>query len=253
MQVESIRLAAAWDELLWRSGVLPVREIDLPQATVPGDRVDGVLAGRGLSHRGHGRLAARAERIVRPSRLRQCAVEATMPDLPATRDVDAKQVVGYAGDNSELTRALGCCDALGHERRKQVVHRARLALELQLPQQLHAPDVGRREHFLVAHPAGPRVIHTLCQEVGCATGRARQQQNDDSHPRNSHDSLSRVRDAESYGNRHMSCSRGRPRRSISHRRAFDQTTASRLRSGRRWVEVHDRSTPAVRGVPAGLA
>ena len=107
---------------------------------------------------------------------------------PPLRDVYAKQVVGYAGDNRELTRALGCRDALGHERRKQVVHRARLALELQLPQQLHAPDVGRREHFLVAHPAGPRVIHTLCEEVGRATGRARQQQHDDSHSRNSHDS-----------------------------------------------------------------
>ena len=58
------------------------------------------------------------------------------------RDVDAEQVVGDAGDDGELARALRGGDALGDERREQVVHRARRALELQLPQELHAPDVG---------------------------------------------------------------------------------------------------------------
>ena len=86
----------------------------------------------------------------------------------------------------ELARALRGGDALGDERRKQVVHRARRALELDLPQELHAPDVGLGEDLLVAHPAGAGIVDALGEEVGGAADDARQQQDEHADPGHSH-------------------------------------------------------------------
>jgi hypothetical protein len=46
-------------------------------------------------------------------------------------DVDPEQIVGDAGDDGELACALRGRHASRDERREQVVHRARRALELQ--------------------------------------------------------------------------------------------------------------------------
>ena len=87
-------------------------------------------------------------------------------------DVDAEEIVGDARDDGEFTGALRRGDALGDERREQVVHCARRAVQLDLPQQRRLSDVGGREDFLVAHPAGPRLVDTLGQEVGGQAGTA---------------------------------------------------------------------------------
>ena len=145
--------------------VLAVSEVDLPQPAVPGHGVDRVFARRRLRHRRHSRLSARTERVVRAAGIGQRAVELPVPDLLPGGHVDPEQIVRDAGDDGELARAVRRGDAFGDERREEIVHRARLALELDLPEQLHAADVGRREHFLVAHPAGAAVVHAFGEEV----------------------------------------------------------------------------------------
>jgi hypothetical protein len=89
----------------------------------------------------------------------------------------------------------------GNERREQVVHRAGRALEFQLPQKLHAPDVGRREHLLVAQPAGACAVDAFGQEVGGADRTDRQDQDDDRYLRNSHVSMAFVK-SEMANDRH---------------------------------------------------
>ena len=55
--------------------------------------------------------------------------------------------------------------ALGNQRREEVVHLPRLAIELDLPQQLHVLDVGEGEDLLVLHPAGTARIVAFGQVV----------------------------------------------------------------------------------------
>ena len=94
------------------------------------------------------------------------AVEVLLPDQLAARDVDAEQIVGDAGDDRDLARASRRRHALGDERREEVVHLARRAVELDLPQQLHVLDVGEGEDLLVLHPAGTARIDAFGQVVG---------------------------------------------------------------------------------------
>src|SRR5207248_2997342 len=53
-----------------------------------------------------------------------------------------------------------------NQRREQVVHRARLRVEGDLPQQGRSADVCGREDLLVLHPAGARVVEAFRQKVG---------------------------------------------------------------------------------------
>ena len=55
--------------------------------------------------------------------------------------------------------------ALGNQRRKEVVHFPRLAIQLDLPQQLHVLDVGEGEDLLVLHPARTARIVAFGQVV----------------------------------------------------------------------------------------
>jgi hypothetical protein len=56
-----------------------------------------------------------------------------MPELLARRDIYPEQIVRHARDGRQLAGALGRVDSLRHEWCKQVVHRARRALQFQLP------------------------------------------------------------------------------------------------------------------------
>jgi hypothetical protein len=66
----------------------------------------------------------------------------------------------------DLARASRRRHTLGNQRREEVVHLARLAIELDLPQQLHVLDVGQREDFLVFHPARTARVVAFGQVVG---------------------------------------------------------------------------------------
>ena len=165
--VQGIRLAVGRQEFLWGSDIRTVGRVDLVKAPVPGDRVDRVRARRHLFHRRHRGLAAEAERVVQ--RIGGWSERALVPLLPeqfTAGDVDAEQIVGDAGDDRDLPRALGRSHTLGDQRREEVVHLARLAIELDLPQQFHVLDVGEGEDFLVLHPAGTAGIVAFGQVVG---------------------------------------------------------------------------------------
>ena len=147
--------------------VLAVRQVHLPQAPVPRHGVDRVLPGRRLRHRRHGGLAAGAERVVRAAGFgraccRSAGARSACPVATSMPNRSSETPATTASSRGPLRGR----DALGDERRKQVVHRARRALELHLPQELHAPDVGRGEDLLVAHPARARVVDALGEEVG---------------------------------------------------------------------------------------
>src|SRR6185312_1022765 len=64
VEVERPGFAVRRNELDWRGEVFAIRRIDLVQASIPGDRVDRVLAGRDLIDRGDRGLAAGAQRIL---------------------------------------------------------------------------------------------------------------------------------------------------------------------------------------------
>src|SRR6185369_1391716 len=115
------------------------------------------------------------------ARIRQRTVEVSMPDLLAGSDVDSKEVVGYSGDDGHLARPSRRRHALGHQWRKQVVHRARRALELQLPEKFRAADVRWREDLLAADPTGARVVDSLGQEIRPGNGDRRQEQKQKSY------------------------------------------------------------------------
>ena len=97
---------------------------------------------------------------------RERALVALLPEQLAAGDIDAEEIVGDAGDNRDLSRASRRRHALGNQRREEVVHLARLAIELDLPQQLHVLDVGQGEDLLVLHPAGTAGIVAFGQVVG---------------------------------------------------------------------------------------
>ena len=59
------------------------------------------------------------------------------PEDSAFRRVDRKQIVGNTGDNHHLLRPGFGCHLTRHQRGEKVTHHARLAVELQFPQQLH--------------------------------------------------------------------------------------------------------------------
>ena len=165
--VQGVRLAVGGQELVGGSDVRTVGRVDLVKPPVPCDRVNRVLARRHLLHRRHRGLAAEAERVVQRSGGRcERALVALRPQQIAAADVDAEQIVGDAGDDRDLSRASRRGHAFGDQRRKKVVHLARLAIELDLPQQRHVLDVGEGEDFLVFHPAGPAGIVAFGQVVG---------------------------------------------------------------------------------------
>ena len=163
--VERIRLAVAGNELLRRRDVLTVGEIDLVQPAVPGHGVDRVLARRHLHHRRHGGLSARAEHVVDGRLIREPVLEPPAPEHLTVRDIDREEVVGDARHQAHLERTLRRRHALGDERRKEVVHRAGGAVELNAPQQLRRADVGGREDLLVLHPTGTSGIDALHEDI----------------------------------------------------------------------------------------
>ena len=79
----------------------------------------------------------------------------------AADDVDTEQIVGHAGNDRHFTRALRRRDILQDERVEKVVHLARRALELHLPQQLHLPDVRFGEDLLVLDPSGSSRVDAM--------------------------------------------------------------------------------------------
>jgi hypothetical protein len=56
-----------------------------------------------------------------------------VPDPFAAGDINAKEVVRHASDDGDFANALGCVDALGDERREEIVHFPWRARELDLP------------------------------------------------------------------------------------------------------------------------
>ena len=116
---------------------------------------------------GYRSLTAGAERAAAASLNLRGAVEVLFPHQLAAGDVDAEQIVGDAGDDRHFTRALRRRDVPHDERVEKVVHLARCALELHLPQQLHLPDVRFGEDFLVLDPSGSSRVHAVGDVVGC--------------------------------------------------------------------------------------
>ncbi len=164
--VQGVGLAVGRQEHVGRGDVGTVSRVDLVKPPVPCDRVDRVLAWRDLFHRRHRRLAAEAERVVDGLvGRRERALVALLPEQLTAGDVDGEQIVGDAGDDRDLSRPSRRRHALGNQRRKEVVHLARLAIELDLPQQLHVLDVGEGEDLLVLHPAGTARIVAFGQVV----------------------------------------------------------------------------------------
>ena len=165
--VQGIGLAVGRQELVGRGDIGAVGRVDLVKPSVPRDRVDRVFARRDLLHRRHRRLTAEAERVV-DGLVGRCerALVSLLPEQLAAGDVDAEQIVGDARDDCDLSRPSRRRHTIGNQRREEVVHLPRLAIELDLPQQLHVLDVGRREDFLVFHPARTARIVAFGEVVG---------------------------------------------------------------------------------------
>ena len=163
--VERIWLAVTGNELLRRRDVLTVGEVDLVQRAVPGHGIDRVLARRHLHHRRHGGLPARAEHVVDGRLIREPVLEPPAPQHLTVGHINREEVVGDARHQANLERTLRRHHVLGNERRKEVVHRAGGAVELNAPQQLRRPDVGGREDFLVPHPTCAGGIDALHEDI----------------------------------------------------------------------------------------
>ena len=165
--VQPVGLAVRGQERLGRSRLLPGGGVERPQPAVPRDRVDRVLARRRRGHDDRRRGQASRAQHVDPVRgiLDEGAVELTLPDLAARRDVDAVEDVGDAGHDRHLAGSLRGQDVAGDEGGEEVVHLARRAVELHLPQELHAPDGVGAEQRLVALPRRALLVVPVGQPV----------------------------------------------------------------------------------------
>src|SRR5262249_39317363 len=88
-----------------------------------------------------------------------------LPEKLALFGINRVDVVRYAGDNRDLFRAAAGVHAADNQRRKQRVHLTGLVIELELPQELHVLDVGRRERFFVLLPGGPLRVAAVGQPI----------------------------------------------------------------------------------------
>src|SRR5581483_788916 len=117
-KIESVRLAVGRHKLFRSRHVLSIRDIDLVQASVPGDRHYGVFAGRtGRLNDRRGRDAAGAEGSPIPLRSRRrCpgVFKMLFPDEFTGLYIDLEEVVGNTCHNGDLFGARGRVDLVGN-------------------------------------------------------------------------------------------------------------------------------------------
>ena len=65
--------------------------------------------------------------------------------------------------------AGGRIHLLDDQRREEIVHLARLVIELELPEELHVPGVGGGEDFLVSLPGGALGVVAVGEPIGPRT------------------------------------------------------------------------------------
>src|SRR5262245_12185703 len=168
-KAQRVRLSVRRHELRGRRDLFAVGDVQPPQRAVPGGCVKNVFAGRVSRSDGWCCGYAAGTQDVDASvswRRRPRSLEVMFPEKLAFVDVNRVDVVRDAGDDHDLFGAARRRDAPYDQRGQQVVHLARLVIELDLPQQFHALDVGRRKNAFVPLPGGSLRIAAVSQPVG---------------------------------------------------------------------------------------
>src|SRR5205823_3173837 len=93
------------------------------------------------------------------------AGELLRPDNSSGINVDREQLVGHGRHQSQLFRSGPRCYAIRDERGVQIRHDARLAVELNLPQQLDVLRCCGTDELLVFLPVSTLAVAAVSQPV----------------------------------------------------------------------------------------
>ena len=165
IKIERPGFAVRGDKLSRRRDVLAIGKVDLVKIAVPGHGINRVLAWRGHADRRNGRLSTRAQRILSRCGALVIAGVVFAPENRALLRIDGKKIVRHAGDKGDFFRPGLRGHPAGHQRREQIAHDARLAIQLQLPQQLHVLHRRGAEQLLFFLPVCAFEIVTARQPV----------------------------------------------------------------------------------------